>query len=737
MEPGWLRLTESARYYPTRHSRALGFAVPGNGPRNLMQLRAFLLALLFLGAPSAARAQVQTPRAATPTPTSVTRASQPTAAAPSGALASPSAVAPVPTPTPPVVQLPTSTATVAKSTPTQLPSRTALPAPGLAGSTPVPTAAPAVAPVSAAPSAAATPRALSRLEGVVYLDGNGDRLLGNDETGIGGVEVWLVSPDQPGRSARTDEYGRFIFAEVPLGRYQLLARPPVGLATPEQPRLMEVSSTESQTRVELRMVAEGDLLPADENSSPIAEEMPFDWGPFIPTDQPDHLATIERAAAESRCGIPWQILAAIARVESNFGRNMNVSSAGALGYGQFMPDSWAFWGQDGNPYDYRDTLPAMARYLCDHGAERDLRAALWGYNHAEWYVDLVLRVAADYDQGTPIAPSEAILDRPVPQVQGRAPRYAPGRSTLADTRVGPRPLVENVTWLGVPFRPRPELTVAATRGQAAATAALRMALAFYQKGETAVVGEQRAALLTAPGEPRAALTPSDPLESVADASTAAGLTVLDLRREDGTPREWTIDALRWHVAQGRPVIVAARQADLPGHTLSGSDDDGESEIVIIGTTPDGVIYHDGAFATTLGYGLEMSNEEIDRAWAGTRLPRHAMALTSTADAAGYPFPAQPTLAPRMDLATSVVAADSPARAPSVDSATRVDHAAALELRPALRPLAGAPELLPSIVPQDLEAPVLPVPPRTAPGLLVLFGLVWLLGWATAGALTRR
>jgi hypothetical protein len=101
-------------------------------------------------------------------------------------------------------------------------------------------------------------------------------------------------------------------------------------------------------------------------------------------------------AAAATCGLPWQILAGIAKVESDFGRNMATSSAGAIGYGQFLPSSWAIWGDGGDPYDYHDALPAMARYLCDFGAPEDLRAALFAYNHAEWYVDLVLEIATRY-----------------------------------------------------------------------------------------------------------------------------------------------------------------------------------------------------------------------------------------------------------------------------------------------------------------------------------------------------
>src|SRR5205823_7988630 len=108
------------------------------------------------------------------------------------------------------------------------------------------------------------------------------------------------------------------------------------------------------------------------------------WAAFVPTDTADHLATMDRAARESDCGVPWQLLAAIARVESDFGRNMATSTAGAIGYGQFLPSSWGAFGSDGNVYDYRDALPAIAHYLCQAVLERDSWAALFAYNQAYW-----------------------------------------------------------------------------------------------------------------------------------------------------------------------------------------------------------------------------------------------------------------------------------------------------------------------------------------------------------------
>jgi cell wall-associated NlpC family hydrolase len=125
----------------------------------------------------------------------------------------------------------------------------------------------------------------------------------------------------------------------------------------------------------------------------------------IPSNQ---LVIMQQAGAS--CGLPWQILAAVAKTESDFGRNMATSSAGAIGYGQFEPATWATYGGNGNPYDYHDALPAMARYLCASGAHGNIRAALFAYNHARWYVDQVLAVAIRYGYGQSSAPTNRVVE---------------------------------------------------------------------------------------------------------------------------------------------------------------------------------------------------------------------------------------------------------------------------------------------------------------------------------------
>ena len=110
---------------------------------------------------------------------------------------------------------------------------------------------------------------------------------------------------------------------------------------------------------------------------------------------PPFLLPVYQAAA-SRYGIPWEVLAAINEIETDYGRNATVSSAGALGWMQFMPATWKTYGIDANrdgvadPRNPIDAVFAAARYLRAAGAKHNLRRAVFAYNHANWYVDSVL-----------------------------------------------------------------------------------------------------------------------------------------------------------------------------------------------------------------------------------------------------------------------------------------------------------------------------------------------------------
>jgi murein DD-endopeptidase MepM/ murein hydrolase activator NlpD len=101
-------------------------------------------------------------------------------------------------------------------------------------------------------------------------------------------------------------------------------------------------------------------------------------------------------AAGIEYGVRWEILAAINEIETDYGRNLNVSTAGAVGWMQFLPSTWKRWGVDGNhdgrrdPYNPVDAVFSAARYLKAARADQDVRKAIFAYNHADWYVDSVL-----------------------------------------------------------------------------------------------------------------------------------------------------------------------------------------------------------------------------------------------------------------------------------------------------------------------------------------------------------
>ncbi len=139
------------------------------------------------------------------------------------------------------------------------------------------------------------------------------------------------------------------------------------------------------------------------------------------------------------CGIRWEMIAGIARVESGHGTYRGSSIAGdgrvteqiigialdgsrgtasvrdsdggyydgdtvhdrAVGPMQFLPSSWLIFGDDGNrdriadPHNIYDAALAAARLLCWNGYRLDtdegLEAALFGYNRSTEYVEIVRR----------------------------------------------------------------------------------------------------------------------------------------------------------------------------------------------------------------------------------------------------------------------------------------------------------------------------------------------------------
>jgi len=107
----------------------------------------------------------------------------------------------------------------------------------------------------------------------------------------------------------------------------------------------------------------------------------------------------------------WTFLAAINKIETSFGTNLSTSSAGAVGWMQFMPSTWSTYGVDLNgdgvadPFDPREAINAAASYLRASGAPADWHRAVLAYNHSESYVATVTADAHRYaGTGTATAP---------------------------------------------------------------------------------------------------------------------------------------------------------------------------------------------------------------------------------------------------------------------------------------------------------------------------------------------
>ncbi|WP_208852555.1 lytic transglycosylase domain-containing protein [Mycobacterium timonense] len=98
--------------------------------------------------------------------------------------------------------------------------------------------------------------------------------------------------------------------------------------------------------------------------------------------------------AESESGVSWNYLAAINFIETRFGSIVGASTAGAQGPMQFLPSTFAGYGQGGDIHSPRDSILAAGRYLAANGFANDRDRAIYGYNHASEYVHAVDQYAA-------------------------------------------------------------------------------------------------------------------------------------------------------------------------------------------------------------------------------------------------------------------------------------------------------------------------------------------------------
>src|SRR4051812_19750285 len=168
-----------------------------------------------------------------------------------------------------------------------------------------------------------------------------------------------------------------------------------------------VASTASADTFRQLPAAPGNLPSALVPNQPgqISVPTPISAPPAMPQELDFQQLVALWQSAGSAYGIPWEVLASINKVESNFGRNMGPSSAGAVGWMQFMPSTWERWGLDADgdgiadPWNPQDAIYAAARYLAAAGGSRDISRAVLAYNHAQWYVDEVLQLARTFAGG--------------------------------------------------------------------------------------------------------------------------------------------------------------------------------------------------------------------------------------------------------------------------------------------------------------------------------------------------
>ncbi|MEV6242497.1 bifunctional lytic transglycosylase/C40 family peptidase [Lentzea sp. NPDC051838] len=127
---------------------------------------------------------------------------------------------------------------------------------------------------------------------------------------------------------------------------------------------------------------------------------------------PDYL-DLYVAGATVCPGLDWSVLAAIGKIETDHGRSTlpgvadgTENFAGARGPMQFLKSTFDSvvarhplppGGKNPpSPWNKHDAIYAAAYYLCDSGAPKDLRTAIFAYNHADWYVNDVLEQARKY-----------------------------------------------------------------------------------------------------------------------------------------------------------------------------------------------------------------------------------------------------------------------------------------------------------------------------------------------------
>ena len=116
------------------------------------------------------------------------------------------------------------------------------------------------------------------------------------------------------------------------------------------------------------------------------------WHIVAPAPADDLLAYYREAQAAS--GVGWNHLAAINLIETRLGSVVGPSSAGAQGPMQFLPSTFAAYGDGTDIYSPRDSILAAGRYLAANNFASNPDGAIYRYNNAAAYVRAVNDYAA-------------------------------------------------------------------------------------------------------------------------------------------------------------------------------------------------------------------------------------------------------------------------------------------------------------------------------------------------------
>ncbi|MGH9077001.1 MAG: lytic transglycosylase domain-containing protein [Acidimicrobiales bacterium] len=178
-----------------------------------------------------------------------------------------------------------------------------------------------------------------------------------------------------------------------LGQLEQLDYGALGANRDWQPVVLAALPAHLQGAASL-VVDAGNALDALDSGTPASDTLP-DWSILAPLPAATLLGYYHAAGAAT--GVPWSVLAAINLIETRLGRIHGDSPAGAQGPMQFIPTTWAIYGEGGNIDSSADAIPAAARLLAAEGAPADMAGAVYHYNASHDYVTAVLDYAEVMD----------------------------------------------------------------------------------------------------------------------------------------------------------------------------------------------------------------------------------------------------------------------------------------------------------------------------------------------------